>query len=270
VPGHLQVSATLAGAGAVAGEPVGNFQISAGLAGAASLGVNASGASVRLLLPIYPGRDLLKGLAYSQKWSPTFYNAKTATTATGADIDLALAQYPLHDFELNYEFLRDTAAWGPGVLAALEFKTMMGFHLALAGTVGRFFYKNYDDWQVFQNQIGVGDGVTTLFTLTRTFGANGYYGTEPIGGLDMSELFNVYLNGSSTPVNPSLYLVDTSTAGANTIRFATAPAAGYSVNVDMSYYYYCKLATNSNTFEKFMHRIWNLGKVALHSCRPGA
>ena len=38
----------------------------------------------------------------------------------------------------------------------------------------------------------------------------------------------------------------------------------------MSYYYYCKLADNSNSFEKFMDRIWALGKVTLHGCRPGA
>jgi len=38
----------------------------------------------------------------------------------------------------------------------------------------------------------------------------------------------------------------------------------------MSYYYYCKLANNSNTFEKFMERLWSLNKVSIHSCRPGA
>jgi hypothetical protein len=38
----------------------------------------------------------------------------------------------------------------------------------------------------------------------------------------------------------------------------------------MAYFYYCKLSANSNTFEKFMDRLWQLQKVTLHSCRTGA
>jgi hypothetical protein len=224
-----------------------------------------------MTLPVYPGRDLLPGLTYNAKWSPTFFNAPTAVTATGADIDLGLAQYPLHDFELTYEFLRDGRGWGNGrAPATLEFRTMMGFHLQIGGALGRFLFKNVDDCQVFQNQIGVGDGVTTTFTLTRTFGANGYFGTEPVGQVDRTQPFNVYLAGSATPIDSAVYALGATNPGANTITFATSPPIGQSITVDMAYLYYCKLAQNNNTFEKFMHRIWMLNKVTLHSCRPGA
>jgi hypothetical protein len=224
-----------------------------------------------MTLPLYPGRDLLPGLTYTAKWSPVFFNAPTAVTATGADIDLGLAQYPLHDFELTYEFLRDGVGWGNGrALPTLEFRTMMGFHLAIGGTLGRFLFRNVDDAQVFQNPIGVGDGVTTAFTLTRTFGANGYFGVEPVGQVDGSAPLNVYLNGSATPLDVSLYTLSTANPAANTVTFAAAPPSGQAITVDMAYFYYCKLAQNNNTFEKFMHRIWSLGKVTLHSCRPGA
>ena len=219
-------------------------------------------------LPVYPGRHLIKGLTYSSKWSPSFFN-QTAVTATGAEYDLAVAQYPLHDFELQYRFLRDGRGWG-GSLQALEFRTMMGFYLAMSGSLGRFLFLNHDDHQVFQQKIGTGDGVTTTFTLIRSFGANGFFGAEPVGQVDLGQLFNAYLAGSSTPVNPSAYTVSTAMPCANTITFAVPPAAGAAVAVDMSYFYYCKLASNANTFEKFMNRIWALGKVQLHSCRPGA
>ena len=224
-----------------------------------------------MTLPVYPDHRALPGLTYSQKWSPKFLNA-TATTATGADIDVGLAQYPLHDFELTYEFLRDGVRWGHGgfALPTLEFKTMMGFHLAIAGTLGRFLFKNEDDCQVFQNQIGVGDGTTTVFTLTRTFGAGGYAASEPVGQVDASQPFNVYLGGSASPLSPALYTLSTANPVANTVTFATAPALGQQVSVDMSYFYYCKLAANAQTFEKFMDRLWRLNKVTLHSCRPGA
>jgi hypothetical protein len=222
-------------------------------------------------LPIYPGPTLLPGITYGSTWTPDFYNLPTATTASGADIDLAISQYPLHDFELIYEFLRDditSTIWLDG--QGLEFRTMMGFLLQIGGTAGRFLYDNPADDQVTQNVIGVGDGVTTAFTLTRTFGANGYGGTEPVGQVNLGETFNAYLNGSTTPLSSSLYTVSTANPVANTITFTTAPPAGQNIAVDMSYYYYCKLAQNNNTSKKFMSNLWSMDKVQIHSCRPGA
>lgn len=220
-----------------------------------------------MTLPVYPGSDLLRGLTYNSKWAPMFFNS-SVTTSTGADIDMGLAQDPLHDFELTYRFLRDGPGWRDA-LSGLEFRTMMGFHLAMAGTLGRFLYRNPDDNEVFRNAIGTGDGTTTVFTITRTFGANGYFGTEPVGQVDVAAGVNVYLGGSATPLDPTLYAIDT-TPVANTITFDTAPGAGAAIDIDMRYFYYCKLPQNSNTFEKFMDRLWMLGKVTLHSCRPGA
>ena len=224
-----------------------------------------------MTLPIYPGRHLLPGLTYNSTWTPSFSNLPPATTASGADIDLAIAQYPLHDFELTYQYLRDGI--GPGTWRngeGLEFKTMMGFLLQTAGTVGRFLYRNPADLRVWQNVIATGDGTTAVFTLTRFFGANGYGAVEPVGQVDLDQAFNVYLNGSATPVNPALYTVSDADPLANTITFATPPAGGCQIAVDMSYFYYCKLAENSNTAKKFMDSLWSMDKVALHSCRPGA
>lgn len=220
-----------------------------------------------MALPVYPDRSLLRGLSYSQKWTPTFFN-QTAVSVTGAEVDIGITVYPLHDFELNYTFLRDGIDWRSS-LPALEFRTMMGFYLAMGGSRGRFLYRNVDDCQVWQNVIGAGDGATTTFVLTRTFGANGYFSTEPIGQVQPGAPFNVYLGGSASPVNPTQYTLDTTVPLSNTITFATAPAAGAAIAVDMSYFYYCKLQNNAPTFEKFMGRLWSLAKVQLRSCRPG-
>lgn len=265
--GPQPFSAAIAGGGAVQVSGfVGTYNMRAALAGVGHAYGTITGEVVPFTtyLPIYPDRSLLPGLAFSEKWSPTFYNAKTVTTATGAEIDLGLAQYPLHDFELTYEFLRDGPLWN----GSAEFKTLMGFHLQLGGTLGRFFFKNIDDYQADGNIVGAGDGATNTFTLLRTFGANGHYGSEPVGIVDTTQFFNVYLDGGL--VSPATYSIDTSNPAANTITFASPPGLGVEITVDMSYYYYCKLAVNSNTFEKFMTSIWNLGKVTLHSCRAGA
>lgn len=219
-----------------------------------------------MALPVYPGKSLLKGLTYSSKWTPRFF-VQTAVAATGAETDVPIAQYPLHDFELTYKFLRDGVGWNDA-LSALEFRTMMGFHLMMQGSAGRCLYQNPDDNQVWRQPLGTGDGSTTAFTLIRTFGANGYTAAEPVGQVDPTTI-NVYLGTSTTPVAPALYTINIANPVANTITFVTPPSAGTPVSIDMSYFYYCKLVNDAPQFEKFMNRLWALGKVQLRSLRPG-
>lgn len=218
-------------------------------------------------LPVYPGRDLLRGLAFNVKWAPQFYNMPTQTAASGADLDLALASEPLHDFELTYDHLHD---WGRDARESMEFRTMAGFFLTMRGSVGRFLFKWDDDDTVAQQLIGTGDGTTTAFTLVRTLGTERYGSTESIGALNTDETFNVYVGGNPIPVLPSAYTLDTSAAKNQLLTLATAPAAGQEVRVDMSYYYYCKFPDSACTFEKFMERLWLLNSIKIHSCRQGA
>lgn len=218
-----------------------------------------------IALPIYPD---VPGLTYNQKWSPKFFNMPTSTTATGADIDLALSQWPLHDFELTYSFLRDFVVdengWG-----GTEFQTLMGFFLMSGGSTGRFLYRNTSDYKVSQQSVGTGDGATTTFLLQRTFGTATYNATEPVGAVNTNETFNVWRNGNVI-ISPSSYTLNTSVALGQTITFATAPNSGALISCDMSYYYCVKFPADTNTFEKFMNKLWLLNKVVLHSCRVGA
>lgn len=217
-------------------------------------------------LPIYPDRTLLRGLGFSTKWSPEFFNLATETTATGADIDLALAQYPLHGFELTYNFLR---SWRAPANASLEFKTLMGFWLMLGGTAGRFLFKNPDDCFVAAQLVGTGDGTATNFgPIVRTFGANGYFASEPVGQIDTTQPVIVRLGDAVQ--SSSTYTLNTTAPLNQIITFATAPAAATPIYMDFAYFYYCKFADNSNTFEKFADRLWLLQKIAIKSCRPGA
>lgn len=208
--------------------------------------------------PVYP---TLIGLGYSVKWSPIFFNMPTDTTATGADIDLGLADDPLHDFELTYGFLRDQ-------FGNLEFKTMMGFFLAMKGTRGRCLFPNPDDRSVAGQFVATTDGVTSLFgPLKRTFGVGELSGTEPIGWLDTTQPLRVYLNGVLQDVSTYSFVMD---AAVNMqLKFNNTPTTGQEITIDMSYFYYCKLPANMNTFEKWLDRIWLLSSVILHSCRAG-
>ena len=210
-------------------------------------------------LLVYP---TLPGLAYNVGWDTNFFNMPTSTSSSGADIDLGIAQYPLHDFTLTYEFLRDAFGF-------TEQKTMRGFFMAIAGSLGRFLFRNPHDCGVKSQIIGTGDGATRLFTLIRTYGAGEYSSSEPVGMVDTTAPFNAYLNGLVLGEGTDYTLV-TSVPCLQQIQFATAPALGQVITVDMNYFYYCKLADSKLTLEEFMHRLWTLNKIVLHSCRAGA
>jgi hypothetical protein len=217
------------------------------------------------MLPLYP---TLAGLTYNVKWSPEFFNMKTETTDSGADIDLALAPWPLHNFELTYSFLRNGFWNDPEVYGGTEFQTMMGFFLSISGTVGRFLFLNPDDNSVTGQAVATTDGTTSVFgPLMRTFGVASYNASEPVGVVNTDETFNVYLD--DVLQDPTSYELLGGPCDQQ-IKFYSTPASGQALTVDMSYYYYCKFPTNANTFEKFMNTLWMFSKVPIHSCRVGA
>lgn len=214
-------------------------------------------------LPLYPE---LAGLTYNTKWMPKFFNQDQVTT-TGAALSLALAQYPLHEFELIYSVLRNNIV--NVTYGGTEFKTMMGFFLQLAGTLGRFRFRNPDDYQVLGQSLGVTDGSTNVFPLYRTFGVTAYSASEPIGVVDPTAAITaVYLNG--VVVNAGAYHFDTSVPLEQTLIMHNTPTANQALTIDMEYFYYCRFPTSNMTFEKFMQYLWELGQVVIESCRPGA
>lgn len=218
------------------------------------------------VLPIYP---TLPGLTYDTTWSPTFYNMDTDKTVSGADIDLGIAQYPTHDFELTYAVLRNDFFGDLNTYGGPEFKAMMGFFLMIGGTLGRFLFTNPDDNSVTAQPEFTTDGTTSVYgPVIRTFGTPVYNGSEPVGVIDTGSTFNVYFDGVLQ--NPSTYTVLTGDPCNQQIQFHSTPTAGKAVTVDMTYFYYVKFPENTNTFRKFMNQLWSLEKVTLHSCRPGA
>jgi hypothetical protein len=87
--------------------------------------------------------------------------------------------------------------------------------------------------------------------------------------VDPTMPFNAYLNGLVQSEGTDYTLI-TSVPCLQQIQFAIAPGNGIAITVDMNYFYYCKLADSKLSLEEFMHRLWSLNKIVLHSCRPGA
>jgi len=205
--------------------------------------------------PVYPQ---LPGLGYSVIWEPRFVNAPVQTHESGTEVRIGYGENPLHNFELVYNFLKDT----PGTI---EFKTFFGFFLAVAGSLGGFCFPNPDDRSVERQDIATTDGSTNVWTLVRTFGAGGFTGTEPVGYVDITAPFNVYFDGVLQLGNT--YEVIRTTPVSQQIRFFNTPGAGKKLSVDMSYFYYCRFADDKLTFEKFLHQLWTVSSVKLMSLR---
>ena len=62
------------------------------------------------------------------------------------------------------------------------------------------------------------------------------------------------------------FTISTTVLGLNGITFSTAPGAGVTIGLDMTYYYYCKFSDDTNTFEKFLDQIWQIQSLKFMSC----
>ncbi|MBB6251706.1 DUF2460 domain-containing protein [Nitrospirillum iridis] len=191
---------------------------------------------------IYPA---LAGLGYSVTKKPT-WSTKIATAASGRETRMAFWSAPIWEFQLTYDFLRDTAT-------ANELKTLLGFYLQMQGAFTPFLFQDPDDYQATGQTIAVGNGASTNFTLVRTFG--GY--VEPVGG--MVGAVTLYVNGVR---QTSGFSVDGSL-----LTFTSAPANGAVISADFTYGFLCRFKDDGLEFEKFAAQLWQTKEVGLISVR---
>ena len=96
--------------------------------------------------------------------APTF-QTRVQRAVSGRELRALDYPYPLWQFSLGYEFLRDNIAAG-----YTELQALMGFYLSCRGAFGTFLYADPTDDKVTGQPIGTGDGSTTVFQLVRTLG----------------------------------------------------------------------------------------------------
>ena len=206
-----------------------------------------------VIYPTFPGLDI------KVVWRPKAVNFAPQIHASGREVLVSSAQYPLHEFELVYNVIRNTSGY-------TELTQMMGFFLQSAGVLNGFLFQNPYDNAVTGNVIGTGDGTTTTFVLTRTFGSGGFTGTEPIGYLNSGVTLNVYVNGVLQTLTTN-YTVDQTYPGKQTITFVTAPAAAAVISIDAGYYYFCRFSADTLDFNQVLYDVFQIKRVTLVSKR---
>jgi uncharacterized protein (TIGR02217 family) len=198
----------------------------------------------------------LPGLAWGVTKTPTF-QTRVQRAASGRELRALDYPYPLWQFALVYDFLRDDPAAGYD-----ELRTLMGFFMLCQGAFGTFLFHDPSDFQVTGQQIGIGDASTTVFQLQRAIGAalpgGGFY--EPI--VAPNAVRAIYLDGITQ--NPANYTVDPESG---LVTFDTAPARGLIITADFTYYFRCRFIDDRYEFENFMYRLWQLKKLTFISVR---
>ena len=187
---------------------------------------------------VYPA---LPGIAWPVSKQPAFSTA-IKTSVSGKEYRAAFMQYPLWTFELTYEYLRNG-------IAGNDLATLSGFFLARQGSFDSFLFTEPSDCAVADQQIGLGDGITTTFQLIRALGTF----VEPVQNVNV--LNNIKIGGAV--VSGSTYNVSST----GLVTFTVAPTSGANITSTGSYYYRVRFSQDSTQFSQFMQDLWEAKKV---------
>jgi uncharacterized protein (TIGR02217 family) len=171
------------------------------------------------------------------------FNTQVLRSVSLREQRMALATYPLYTITLQYEVIRDDATNN-------ELRQLLGFFIARQGSFDSFLFNDTTDNTITDQQIGIGDGVTKDFQLTRTYGT----GTEQVCNVNV--LTNIKVNNVVTPTGWTL-------SSAGVLSFATAPGAGQSIKWTGTFYYRCRFAQDSTEYKRFLYSLWSNGKVEM-------
>lgn len=179
---------------------------------------------------------VLPGVAWGIIKAPVM-STRVMTAASGVEYRAQDWSYPRWKFTLPFQFLRQYNAY-------IEWSTLVGFVLQQAGMFGNFIYDDPFDDTVTNQQIGVGDGTTTVFPLVRTIG--GF--TEPI--LYVNTVSSVFKAGVLQTTGYSVTQVGP--YGLDSITFVSAPAIGAAITANFTFFFVCRFLQDDPEFNNFM------------------
>jgi uncharacterized protein (TIGR02217 family) len=194
----------------------------------------------------------LAGLGFDVVRTPV-WDTTIQTAINGKETRIARMTYPRWKWELTYNVLRSSAAFG-------ELQQLSGFFNARQGMFDTFLYQDADDNAVTGQALGTGDGTTTAFQLVRTWG--GF--NEPM--FAVNAISHVYINGTiQSPGNYSVSNWGTSTPGI--LTFNTAPSASAAITVDFSYYFPVRMSADNVDFTLFLSQYYKAKKFSFISVK---
>jgi uncharacterized protein (TIGR02217 family) len=197
----------------------------------------------------------LPGLKWNQGKTPVF-STLIQIAASGRESRTPLYVYPLYEFDLSYEILRDDTAHN-------ELKSLASFYLRMGGADDDFLYIDPSDNYTLNSLIGVGDGNNNSFQMVRSYG--GFI--EPRYDIQSSNNqipIVISVNGN-TQANNS-YSINYLRSGI--LTFNTNPIGVITAN--FSYYYrvrFLEYCVGGSAFSQFMKNLWEAKSVSFSTVR---
>lgn len=182
------------------------------------------------LLPTLPGLAWDRGRA--PMWSTT-----VKRSVGGREFRAANWSYPLYQYTLNYEVLRQAEEQ--------EYEELCGFINARQGSFDTFLYLDTWNRQVTAQAFGVGDGVTAQFQLVRTWG--GF--VEPVLGIVAAP--QVYVDGV-------LQVSGVTVSAEGVVTFPSPPVAAAVLTWTGPYYWRCRFLKDTYEFNEMLYGLHDL------------
>jgi uncharacterized protein (TIGR02217 family) len=218
------------------------------------------------------------GVKFSVLRKPRGGATLVQTSVSGKETRIALWSMPINDFELSYEYLRQTQPYATigavpfpsairnlnglgGYIMADDWQALEGFFKARQGAFDDFLFEDVytPDNTVTNMQFGTGDGSAATFQLTRTLG--------PLAE-QVQNVAGVVTGAPDTP--PTIYIGGVAQATSTysisqtgMVTFRAAPGSGAVLSWTGSYYWRVRFAQDVNDFELFLHNFFRLRKMEL-------
>jgi uncharacterized protein (TIGR02217 family) len=193
----------------------------------------------------------LTGMSFTVNKGPS-WNTITKQAASGRKVRVSLQSSPIWKFKLAFEYLRDRSA------ATSDVQNLWAFFNSVGGQLGPFDFLDPYENAVLDQAIGVGNGSTTPFQLTRTVGAGtAYPWIEPVYAVSGAP--TVYVNGVATAATLGAYGV---------ITFATPPAAGAVITWSGTFMFLCHFTQDDVQPSQMVKGLWSLDGLTFESLLP--
>jgi len=192
----------------------------------------------------------MAGQSFLMSKRPTWSTAIT-TARSGRERRRQNWSYPIWQFKLQYEVLRDRPA-------APDLTRLLAFFNLHAGRQRQFFFLDPTDNAVSNQPFGTGDGMTRAFQLSRAIASGAIGFAEPIGGVQ--DVPQVAINGSPTAGF---------TIGAyGAINFTSAPPAGAILSWSGRFLFACRFDQDDLDAQQMMTALWSQSGLAFRTVKP--
>lgn len=184
-----------------------------------------------LLFPNLPGINI-------ERVRSPYWDSKVQRSVSGKALGFTAYTYPLWKYKLKFEVLRSNSL--------AELQQIVGLFNRVYGRTDTFLFLDEDDYSATDQTIGIGDGVTKAFRLTRTYGEF----IEPLA--KAAHVDNVKVAGS--PVTGF-------TESDGMLSLLSAPEVGQEIKWSGTFYFRCRFNADTIDFDRFLWQLWKAGNV---------